>query len=225
MNSSTADSRPSPARPASSAERCSTPATRPQASITGKSCWWVASSSSAARASESLGASVSKRVTIAARAVRPRTAVRLRWNDASWAAPRKTKIAISSSTGLTGGGNSASTANRIAMPWPTAAAIEVARSWPRKSERVARSTRPPSIGKAGIRLKKKRVRFAVSSCQTTGASVSSSIGEPGVRTPRTISQPNRSPARAAFTAGPASAMSSSALPDGIRSSRATPPIG
>ena len=93
-----------------------------------------------------------------------------------------------------------------------------------RSASKARNTRPPSIGKAGIRLNTTRNRFAVASRASSpeygscGAMLSA-----GGRPPR---KANRTPAITTFTAGPARATTSSCFgSSGMRSSRATPPMG
>src|SRR3981189_728665 len=53
-----------------------------------------------------------------------------------------------------------------ATHWPIIAAISVARTKPSRAERNARRMRPPSIGKAGIRLKSARNRFTDASRST-----------------------------------------------------------
>src|SRR5215813_5689504 len=54
-----------------------------------------------------------------------------------------------------------------AKPWPMKAAISVARTKPRRVASSARSTRPPSIGNAGIMLNSARKRFTAASRSTS----------------------------------------------------------
>ena len=112
---------------------------------------------------------------------------------------------------------------RAARP---SAAIRVARTSPNRRARSARSTRPPSSGNAGIRLN-----------SSTGAVGDHQADEDRGRSPagRAAARPGRWPRRQrpagaagsrSVTAGPASAMTSScAGSSGIRSRRATPPMG
>ena len=96
------------------------------------------------------------------------------------------------------------------------AATSVARARPSHPLSRARKTRPPSIGKAGIRLNTASTTFVARTCQRNEA------GEPMAQA-ATPTTPKAS-AIATLTAGPASAIRSSGPAErGIRSSRATPP--
>ena len=59
--------------------------------------------------------------------------------------------------------NRPSSANTKAAPWPMRPAMRVASACGRRMARRARSTRPPSIGKAGIRLNTTRKMLAAAS--------------------------------------------------------------
>ena len=72
-------------------------------------------------------------------------------NDASALAPKKTKTAMKRRKGLPP--NSPNNPKSTATICPTAAAIRVARACLSRMARTERSTRPPSIGKAGNKLK------------------------------------------------------------------------
>ena len=97
------------------------------------------------------------------------------------------------------------TPNATATARPIPTAIIVARALPSQPLSAALRTRPPSIGNAGIRLKRARARFAT---------INSSM-KPG-NNPRSLNPRNDSPAKArtiaTFTAGPARAISGASRP-------------
>src|SRR5712671_5274292 len=105
------------------------------------------------------------------------------------------------------------------------AAISVARTWPRRIASSARSTRPPSIGKAGIMLNTARKRLTSarrSIIDTLGLSMAAKCAVERCVGVTAIS----TTAIATLTSGPAIATRNSSLGfSGMRSSRATPPIG
>src|SRR3712207_4339843 len=131
--------------------------------------------------------------------------------------------------------NSPASANRKAAPWPIRAAIRVASAWFMRMARTARSTRPPSIGKAGMRLNTTRKMLAAASRArrpARGFSISV-MAAPSKPVPtRRIS----TAAITTFTAGPAGATTSSspgvwgkrrpavARPDGGDHPRRDPPF-
>ena len=105
------------------------------------------------------------------------------------------------------------------------AAIWVARSRPKRMARIARSTRPPSMGKAGRRLNRTRAMLTAMSC-VTKSSLPCSIWamRSGVKLPPKST--SSTAAMTTLTAGPATAITSSWLGrSGMRSMLATPPIG
>lgn len=111
-----------------------------------------------------------------------------------------------------------------ASAWPILAAISVARGPPTRIATSACKTRPPSIGKAGIRLKTARKMLAIARRPISDRFGLSIWVSSSGRTEPTIAISTRPIAR--LTAGPASATTSSW--EGSLGSRwrlATPPIG
>ena len=105
---------------------------------------------------------------------------------------------------------------RKAKKVPAPLAIRVARALPIAPQRAPRSSRPPSIGKAGTRLNSARIRLIRARYFSTAATdgLTNDRVEPAWKTP----------ARARLTRGPAAAIQNSALPLlGSCSSCATPP--
>ena len=105
------------------------------------------------------------------------------------------------------------------------AATSVARTWPRRVASRARSTRPPSMGNAGIRLNSARNRLTSARRSTSETLLLSTAAR--LWTSRCARIPTISTsAIATFTSGPAMAIRNSSLGfSGMRSSLATPPIG
>ena len=112
-----------------------------------------------------------------------------------------------------------------ATAWPIEAATPVARTKPSLVASSARSTRPPSIGNAGIMLNTARNRFTAASRSSIETRVLSTACSALVSTcapATTIS----TPAITTLTSGPAIAIRNSWYgSSGMRSSRARPPIG
>ena len=71
------------------------------------------------------------------------------------------------------------TARPTARTWPTRAAMRVARTGRDAASSAARSTRPPSIGKAGRRLKSASIRLATRSVASSPPLASSARSAPG----------------------------------------------
>ena len=92
--------------------------------------------------------------------------------------------------------------------WPTRAAISVARAYSRRVASRARSTRPPSMGKAGIGLNASNQTFTTINLFRKLPPVQRKAASSG-RTPIRKLTPKSLPAMTAFTAGPASATQSS----------------
>src|SRR3972149_1606347 len=116
-------------------------------------------------------------------------------------------------------------ANRMAMPCPTVAAIWVARAYGSRRASSARSTRPPSMGNAGSRLKATSTTLTHMSWLTRPPPTRTA-SESDQRLVVSRSETNRATAITTLTAGPASATHSSwPGSSGIRSRRATPPTG
>ena len=85
--------------------------------------------------------------------------------------------------------------------------------------------RPPSIGKAGIRLKSARNRFTDASRSTIETLALSTVASEPPSSVALVTRTRPSPITT-LTSGPAIAMrNSSSGFSGMRSSRATPPIG
>lgn len=99
-------------------------------------------------------------------------------------------------------------ANSTAIACPALAAITVARTAGRRMARSARRARPPSVGKAGKRLKNASERLIHRSSESSGLPAATSRSGTSGRFISAIS-PRMSPARARLTAGPATAMRSS----------------
>jgi hypothetical protein len=114
---------------------------------------------------------------------------------------------------------SAATNSTPAMIRPTRTASSVAESQSRLRARNARSRRPPSMGKAGIRLNAPWITFA-----RAKVTHSPNPGSPSTCSRSSTSTPR--PARAKLTAGPATATRPSILEfSGISVMRAMPPRG
>src|SRR5215216_3977223 len=127
------------------------PATRPFASTTGKSCCEPARISATTWDRLSRGESVLKSVSIARVTGIPLTVLLTCTAPASCDAPIQTKKAMKSRNGLL---NKPMKPRTNAKPCPIVAATCVARTKSIRMASNARSTRPPSIGNAGIRLNK-----------------------------------------------------------------------
>ena len=111
--------------------------------------------------------------------------------------------------------------NSVARPCPIFAAMRVASTAPRFSVSTARSTRPPSIGKAGRRLKRPRERFGIRSTMSGRVAAS---GNPTKSDPAKSNAPGSASAK--LTSGPAMAIciSSRGLCTGP-ATNAMPPMG
>ena len=91
--------------------------------------------------------------------------------------------------------------------------------------RSARSTRPPSMGNAGIMLNRARKRLTTVN-RSASANLPLSTAANWVGSAWLPVSTSNTTAIATFTAGPASAISNSWIgSSGMRASRATPPIG
>ena len=112
-----------------------------------------------------------------------------------------------------------------ASAWPIRAAMLVACVRGSQIASTARSTRPPSIGKAGIRLKSTRKTFTEASlAMKLSAGLSRRCR--ASMSKREFMNKISTTAMTTFTAGPASATTISCPGfSGMRSSRARPPIG
>lgn len=114
---------------------------------------------------------------------------------------------------------------RNATPFPIPAATRVAQTRSRFQESNARSTRPPSIGNAGIRLKSTRKRFATINAKGAGAESSWASNWP-LGSAESRHQTNAPTAITTFTRGPATAINSSCRGvSPVDSIRASPPMG
>ena len=140
--SCTAELLPRSARPFNTSPCVRTPSSR-SPSMTGKSCWNPARVRSTARDRGSVGSNLRKSVIIPSRTDRPERATFIVDTECSAWAPSQMKTAITIRSGLW---NSPTTPKITAVPWPTRAAIWVARSGAMRIARSARRTRPPSIG-------------------------------------------------------------------------------
>jgi hypothetical protein len=141
---------------------------------------------------------------------------------ASCPAPIQTNRATKTSSGLVKRPMKPKTS---AIAWPSVAAMWVAWVYSSRVASSARTARPPSMGKAGIRLKSASERLMESSRPRNELSPSRArlkeLHAPVASNPTTSNA-----AMAKFTAGPASATHSSCRgSSGMRSSRATPPMG
>ena len=116
--------------------------------------------------------------------------------------------------------NSPTTPNSSANAWPTPEAIRVARRYGSHIASSARSTRPPSIGNAGIMLNRIIMVFTnISRSRRPTSRVAATFTQ---RTPNS----HNTPTITTFTAGPASATTNSSDGlSGMRVRRAMPPIG
>ena len=137
-----------------------------------------------------------KSVSIAARIGVPAIAAFIWVALASWDAPIHTNSAMKSSIGLP---NRPINPNTNASPCPMPAAVWVAFTYSIRDASRARNTRPPSIGKAGIRLNRTSQTLATSSRSTKGPEATC-IWPSGAHEWVMLSQTNSAAEMATFTA-------------------------
>src|ERR1051326_7463546 len=137
-------------------------------------------------------------VTIVAETGIPASEARVCTSARSSPAAMNTNSAMNTITGLRST-NTPNAANNSAKPCPTCAAMRVARAYGIVMARSARSTRPPSMGNAGIRLNTSIAMFANRRNSSRPLSARS-IACSGV-TPRPTSAAPSAVARMTFTPG------------------------